>query len=72
MASIEHSAATISFECGAASSVIERGGTLAAMFGRPPRRQLGPRYDFWASVVAFAVATVLVIAVIRWSLAIVP
>ena len=43
-----------------------------AMFGRPPRRQLGPRYDLWASIVAFVLAGALVIGVIVWALAVVP
>ncbi|MDG2112862.1 MAG: hypothetical protein P8N02_09655 [Actinomycetota bacterium] len=41
------------------------------MFGRPPRRKLGPRYDLWASIVAFIFAGAAFIAVAMWSLSLV-
>jgi hypothetical protein len=45
--------------------------TLRSMFGRPPRRKLGPRYDLWASIVAFIFAGAAFIAVAMWSLSLV-
>jgi hypothetical protein len=41
------------------------------VFGRPPRRQLGPRYDMWASIVAFLVAGAIFLLVATWSLSLV-
>jgi len=37
------------------------------MFGRPPRRKLGPRYTLWSSLVSIVLAVGLVWAVIYWS-----
>lgn len=44
-------------------------GHTWSVFGRPPRRQLGPRYTIYSSIVAVIFAAALFIGVILWALA---
>jgi hypothetical protein len=39
------------------------------VFGRPPRRKLGPHYDLYATVIAALAAAGLFIGVMLWALA---
>ncbi len=37
------------------------------MFGRPPRRKLGPRYNLWASLASLILVTGLLWIALYWS-----
>jgi hypothetical protein len=51
------------------ASIGSRVRHTGTVFGRPPRRKLGPHYDLYATVIAALAAAGLFIGVMLWALA---